>query len=89
VARNAGLLAWQAKSEDHVLHWIHSSHAPSSGRLVADGRLRPLKPAVASRSRAVANCIRVWNECQPLRQAKTPQGARTALKSFVRSLPIV
>jgi hypothetical protein len=89
VARNAGLLAWQAKKRDHVLHWIHSSLASTSGRLAADGRLRPLKPSVAARSRAVANCIRVWNECQPLRQAKTAHSARKALKSFVRSLPIV
>jgi hypothetical protein len=89
VARNAGLLAWQAKNENHVLHWIHSSLAPSSGRLIADGRLRPLRPTVARHSRAVTNCVRVWNECQPLRQAKTAHGARIALKSFVRSLPIV
>lgn len=86
VVETSGMLAWYMTRESHPMHRIYvDSRLDTTTRASANGLV---KVTDCVESIGVRNAQLIWNACSGLRSAATPAAAKSALKRFVRTLPV-
>lgn len=86
IVESSGMLAWHMTKESHPMHNIYTdSRLETSTRASSNGLV---KVTDCAESIGVRNAQLVWNACPGLRSAATTSAAKSALKQFVRSIPV-
>lgn len=90
ITKSAGMMAWNAMTlPEHPLRPIFAKlELNTSTRSASSNKLCPLEPAIAERAIAIANAVKVWNNSEELRVAKSRSAAKSVLKKLVRTMPL-